>query len=424
MVATFGVDRRKSRRRARYAALCVLSALATIGVRPARSSAKHAVPLPTVTISHLHPELAPTSLLRVRRGWDVLVRIDDANPLIYSYDVSGVAIPSDPSLSTFLNLFGPQQLQAASGAAPSDMTKAPPPELNNVLQSTLAFSSSLASLIEYSDEGHDTAIATQQYVRSETNLAAIAAGLVDHLDSADALRAYLEAVYQKADAAAQQSEHARYDRCMAAADAICSTYHGLTHISLGTTTRRVHLEGSASERVVLHVTNRLGDAYAPRRLVGDVTVAEIIPEERPIVFSVGVTAIAGRRRAFELQRVSQATEPDTFTIVSHRNSSLTLLPSVQMTATWPISPTAGLGGTIGFGIRGDAGERITNGSDLMLGLTIRYYWLNVTLGSAYAALVEDVGGLVSGDRTTDANILTRTSIGREWRFAVTLHAAL
>lgn len=383
---------------------------------------------PVVEVSHRHLETLSRRLLRLRPKESVWIRVVDANPLIYSYQLQSETVPEDhEAAEAFRRLVGRAPAPAAAERLPAGL--APPAAAAEgafirLGTGILDFATFLARMTVFTDTAPGSGDLIQSQVRAALDSAARQLGVSEYLvgDSLlpRALRLRYDSLGQR-----QAAHQALYAQAAQLVPSLLALYHRLQDIGLPAPPLLFQYPGSGDVLVSLKITNVLGDSvYARRRYAGSVPVgvAEIRPAFPKFAFSAGLTGVFGDRKEVALRRVSNPPALDTFEVLTSTRSDLRLLPTVYVTWQAIARLSHVFGVTLGAGIRSDNVSQINETTDLAVLATFGYEWLRLSAGLVYTSEATAPSGLGPGNTTTDPNVLNRSGRERHFRIGIALHA--
>lgn len=402
--------------------------------------------LQLVTVSHGAHEPKARQTVRLRPKEDLWVVIKDANPLIYSYSLTREDNPENAAVRQALGVlltggnvsagsiadFVEEDLDrkgvaAAPHVCPSSVAArapgagAPRDSLTHFATNLLSFGRVLVDLVELSDLADKNYEIVEKNVRTCMRDAATKLGLAPFVGAEAQLRSALEAYHSGATKAQSLTpeEEALYRSALTAIPGVAFLSRELRSLALGE--RRLHHDGAATgeELIELTITNRLGDAYQPRRWTGTgLDISETKPTYREIELSLGFAGHRGDRTQYTLEPISGS--EGSYVVRSTTDDRFSLAPSLFV--SWlPFRGNYVFGLSGGIGVGGGNLASLTDESDLMLALTAGRDWLRVSAGVASTSEITSFGGLAAGDTTTNPNLLNNAVRERKARFVVGVH---
>jgi hypothetical protein len=391
-----------------------------------------------VPISHAQIEPTAHNSVRLHAREDLWVEVTDANPLIYDYSLTRQPNPESEAVRQSLRgLLGsggmvvPGTLRServGNAREVEDCPTGPSAGANSTLRAlatnVLTLGRVLTEILRFTDGPYaNNADAVAQVARKCTLKGGGDFQLTAYLSSEAELQSLLNKRHSEAatPGPVPEDQEALYRTALAAIPAVIYLWHGLQSVNLGSLF--LHHDGAESqeELIELSITNRLGDAYRPRRWTGTgVDIATTKPAFRTIEVSAGMAGVWGDRTEFSLERFNTA-GTDSFRIQSVTHDRFSITPSLLV--SWlPVQR-----GDYVFGITGGVGissgnvAQITDATDLMLMLTAGRDWLRVSAGIASTSEISSLNGLVHGDTTTNPNLLNEARRDRKTRGVVSIH---
>lgn len=357
------------------------------------------------------------------------VTVLDANPLVYSYGVTGEPFTEDQSArDAFRRLFALRDVQTGAGLAQVSDGDCRTGTGLSAVEKFECFTEALASTAiliteqirisdteEYKTPAQGKAVAD----RIRANLAAIPPAVLSFITSETTLSAELAARYQALGASPTAVQQAQNNAAREAIPGIARFWRELQQLTLGPRTFVYNFAGTRDEVIRLHIQNRLGDPYQPTRVVtrtGEgIAIARAKPRHGGFEFTTGLGFVAGERVSYSLEKVPA----DSFRVVADTARDLSVPPSLFLSYLWPVRGPTVFGVTAGAGIK-DLSQ-IDDTTDLLGGVTLGHEWFRLTIGAAFTSEIRTLPGLSATNRTADENILNRASRDRVWRFAVAVH---
>ncbi|HSU14465.1 hypothetical protein [Longimicrobium sp.] len=347
------------------------------------------------------------------------VTVLDANPLIYSYDLTGEQFVEDQSArDAFRTLFAlrsaaPAQVQHPTLAAAREARETCEARRGDPTADFTCFAGGIESAAELllaliretdlfngttAEEGREVTNSIRETLRGVEN------PIRPFLASDAALIAELDARFQ-AITSPTPDQQARYKAVRDAAGGVVRFWHELERLYLGPITRVYNYNSGTDELIRLRIQNRLGDAYTPLRPTSTegIALAVIKPVAHGFEFSTGLAFVFGDRANFSVSKLTG----DTLRVQADTVHDLSVPPSLFLSYLWHPGGTVTLGPTFGVGVK-DLSQ-IENSTDLLGGITIGLEWFRLTFGGAYASEISAIPGLDSQNRTTDPNVLSRAT---------------
>ena len=239
-----------------------------------------------VTMSHRNLRSTGFCTLRLSARRTVLVHITDANPLIYSYSMTGTALAADPAPAAFRTLLGVRAIQLAVREAEVHYQ---PPELSDAdrlelfAHSVISLGDELLDLVATSDwTSNEDAAEVERKVQNAVESAVARRGLGAAIGSEERLRARLDALLNAIPKANLTDElTSLHAAAREAAPAVVTLTRQLRSLSLGHAWVPYQYAGSGDVILEINITNRLGDAYTRRRATGEELDVATVSFRRP-----------------------------------------------------------------------------------------------------------------------------------------------